>query len=223
MAISRKNIRDSIQVNCGTDWILKNRIEESIINDQIDDELELLAGNIGGLETDYTLTATADQLYIDLPDDVMMVRNVWYDYTSGSDWGTQLTEITPSDVTGNVANLPDIYTDIESGTPDSYFLVGRNVVGGKKLYFDKKPSAVTIRIIYWKWPSGVTSDTGDLEISRLWGKVLKHKISMNLLSTDGNKALSYRHQSELYNEALRVANETSERSYLNQKTRFSDI
>lgn len=220
--MDRQNLRDSISVICGVQWLQRHRITDAIINDMIDDELMLLAGNLKALETDYTVTATDGQIYIDLPSNVMMIRNVWYDYTANSDWGTKLTEIHPSDMSGVVGDFPDYYSEMEVGSPTSYWLYGINLASGKKLYFNKKPDAVTIRIIYLKWPDTITDDTTAMEISMLWGKLIKHKIAMNLLANDPDRAMLYRHQEKLYQEAMVVGNEMAEQDHLNMRTGFTD-
>ncbi len=224
MSISRKNIRDSIKAHLGVKWLLDRDIRDPQLNDYISDEIEELIGDIGAFEKDYTTTATANQAYITLPDDVMQVRNVYYDYKDNSDWGVQLTEITPSDLSGYIPGVSEhYYTEEDRGTPTSYFLLGRNVVGEKKLYFDKLPDAVTVRIIYWKWPESITNDTDALELTKLWGKAIKHKVLMNLLATDPKRTMDYGNQLRAYEKVMAVINERSQRSFIKAQARFHDV
>jgi len=213
--MTKANIRESVQARVGVDWLAKHGIEDSVIDDIIVDEYHKLIADTGLLEGEYTTTTDGTNPYVEIPESVVLVKRLHYDYTAGSDWGDLLEEVSPLEADG----------DIESGTPEFYWVQGMNRVGYSRLYFDKLPSSgVTIRALFLKWPDEISSDTSDLEIKRAWAKVIKHIVTANvcLLGAGNDKMALHRFEMTQYYDSLRVANSVSNTTPYGTTSKYRD-
>lgn len=169
--MTKANIRESVIGKLGAEWVSFNQIENNVIDDMIVDEYEELIGKTMLLEGTYTGTGDGTNPYIEVPDKILLVKRVHYDYTSGSDEGDLLTEISPMEFTGE-------YTGED---PEYYWLQGMHRVDRQRIYFNEIPSATkTIRALFYKFPDDISSDTAELEIKRLWAKAVKHIVTANV-------------------------------------------
>lgn len=169
--MTRKDIRDFIFVTLGSDWMARNSFTKNYVNDMIWDEIDELIADTHLLEGEYTGTTDGTNNYMEINENIFMVRRVHYDYTDGSDLGDLLEEITPLEIDGT----------LESGVPTYYWLQGMHRYDRQRLYFDTLPeSGITVRALFYKFHNDITDDTTTLELKRLWGKAIKHIIIAQL-------------------------------------------
>ena len=93
--MTKIEMRNSIKTLCGVRWLNANTIENDFIDDQIIDEIEELVGATRFLEGEYTGTASTTNNYLEINENIMIVRRVHYDYTANEDLGAFLDEVTP--------------------------------------------------------------------------------------------------------------------------------
>ena len=174
--MTRKDIRDAVIARVGADWVDRNGIQKSTIDDLIFDEYEKMVGDTNILEGQYSGTTDGTNPYLEINESIMLVKGVWYDWTVASDWGTQLVE----------ASILDPNGDYETGDPTSYFIQGMHRVNKQRLYFDNIPeSGKTVRAIFYKWPDTLSSDATVMELKKLWGKALK-EVVISMVCNMGN-------------------------------------
>ena len=174
--MTRKDIRDAVIARVGSDWIDRNDIQKTTIDDLIFDEYEKMVGDTNILEGQYSGTTDGTNPYLEINENIMLVKGVWYDWTVADDWGTQLKE----------ASILDPNGDYETGDPTSYFIQGMHRVNKQRLYFDNIPEAgKTVRAIFYKWPDTLSSDATVMELKKLWGKALK-EVVISMVCQMGN-------------------------------------
>ena len=174
--MNKADIRDAVIARIGSDWIDRNAIQKTTIDDLILDEYEKMVGDTMVLEGQYSGTTDGTTPYLEINENIMLVKGVWYDWTAADDWGTRLTETSILDPTG----------DYEDGDPVSYFIQGMHRVNKQRLYFDNIPEAgKTVRAIFYKWPDTLSSDSTVMELKRLWCKALK-EVVISMVCNMGN-------------------------------------
>ena len=169
--MTRKEIRDFVFSTLNSNWMARNAFTRDYVNEMIWDEIDALIADTHILEGEFTGTTDGTNNYLEVNENIFMVRRVHYDYTAGSDLGDLLEEITPIEIGGT----------LESGTPIYYWVQGMHRYNRQRLYFDTLPEAgITVRALFYKFHNDITSDTQTLELKRLWGKAVKHIIIAQL-------------------------------------------
>jgi len=213
--MTRKDIRDFVFKTLNSNWMAKNDFTRDYVNEMILDEIDQLVGKTKILEGEYTGTTDGTNPYLEINENIFMVRRVHYDYTAGSDFGDILEEITPLEIDG----------DMESGEPTYYWVQGMHRYDRQRLYFDTIPEAgITVRALFYKFHDDISSDSSTLEIKRLWVKAIKHKIVGQLAiagdpKRDGLANLSI----DLYKETLRTINDIPKQGLTGTTSVYRDI
>lgn len=218
--MTKADIRTSIQARLGIEWCARNGIEPSVIDDLIFDEYEKLVGDTRTLEGSYTGVTDGINPYMEVNDDIMVVKGVWYNYAAGSDWGTRLTEISPLVLDGV----------LDSGDPEYYWIQGMHRVNRQRIYFNKLPAVgVTVRAIFFKWPDISTVDTDPMEIKRLWTKAIKHIVTAHIcnmgrtVQENNLKRGMMAFEMEQYSSTMKVINEIPKRPYASSTVEYRDM
>jgi hypothetical protein len=218
--MTRAEIKESIQARLSPEWCARNGIEPSVIDDLITDEYEKLVADTKVLEGSYTGVTDGVNPYMEINENIMLVKGVWYDYTAGSDWGARLEEITP-------LIIDDV---LDSGDPDCYWIQGMHRNNSQRLYFNKLPAAgVTVRALFFKWPDAITDDNTTIEIKRLWTKAIKHNIVAHLcnmgktVQENNLKRGLMAFELEQYAQTMKVINEMPKRPYSQATVEYRDL
>jgi len=205
-----KELYDEIVAVLGPAWMQRQGIEKETIFSSIDDELVM--ADPGLLQGEFTGSGDGTNPYLEIDDSLAVVRRVHYGFTSGSDWGDLLEEISPLEETG----------DIGSGDPTGYWVQSMLRYNKQRIYFDKIPSSsITIRVLFIKWPdSYAEGDT--IEFQRLWAKIIKHGVITDFLAKDQRRIGEYNHHLMKKKEAKTQANNLKAMKGTGMTTRFTD-
>lgn len=181
--LTYKTLYDEVQSILGARWMINNNLEKETVQTAIEDEIHLMISDTGLLEGEFTGSGDGTNPYLEINESLAIVKRVHYGFTSGSDWGDILQEITPLHETG----------DIGSGNPTMFWLQSMHRYNHQRIYFDKIPSAsVTIRVLFWKWPDDY-ADADIVEFKRLWAVYIKSNVISTFLSRDVKRSQEYAH------------------------------
>ncbi len=218
--MTKANIRESVQIRLGLEWITFNGIENTTIDDMIVDEYEKLIGDTKLLEGTFTVTGNGTLPYVEVAEKIFLVKRLHYGYTANSDAGDILTEISPLEFTGEYSSGSD---------PGYYWLQGMHRVGKQRIYFDQIPaSGITIFALFYKFPDDRSGDNTTLEIKRLWAKAVKHIVAANVALIGRNKEQvmmrkpAHDFEMQQYNDTMRVINEIPKYPLTNATAVFTD-
>jgi len=213
LTLTLKNLYDEISSVLSPGWMISKNIEQETLDTFIEDEINLLAGDTGLLEGEFTGTGDGTNPYLEVNESLAVVRRVHYGFTSGSDWGDRLQEITPISETG----------DIGSGEPTAFWVQSMHRYNRQRVYFDKIPATTaTIRILFYKWPD-VYSSNEVIEYKRLWASVVKYGVIASFLVKDIRRRDEYKHYLMKKNEAKAAVFKVKNMQGFGLTTEFFDV
>ena len=213
--MTRKDIRDFVFTTLNSSWMARNEFTRDYVNEMIWDEIDALIADTNILEGEFTGTTDGVNPYMEVNENIFMVRRVHYDYTAGSDYGDKLEEISTLETSG----------DLEGGEPTYYWVQGMHRYNRQRIYFDTLPEAgVTVRALFYKFHDSITDDTTTLELKKLWIKAVKHIITAQLaLAGDPQRnALGNLHMG-LYQKTMKTINNVPKRAYVGTTTVYRDL
>jgi len=213
--MTRKDIRDFVFATLNSDWMARNQFTKDYVNELIWDEIDQLVGKTRLLEGEYTGTTDGTNPYLEINENIFMVKRVHYDYTAGSDYGDLLEEVSPGEING----------EIESGEPTYYWVQGMHRYNRQRLYFDTLPEAgITVRALFYKFHDSISDDTSTLEIKRLWGKAIKHKIVGQLaIAGEPQRNGLANLQIDLYKETMQTINDIPKQGLVGTTSVYRDL
>ncbi|MGR3218208.1 MAG: hypothetical protein ACUZ8H_00130 [Candidatus Anammoxibacter sp.] len=182
VTLTLKNLYDETVSILGSRWIANEQIEKETIETFIEDEMNLLAGDTGLLEGEFTGTGDGTNPYLEVNEELAVIRRVHYNYVTGK-WGDALQEISPLHETGKIG----------TGDPTAFWVQSMHRYNRQRIYFDKIPAtASVIRILFWKWPDDYASND-IIEYRRLWASVVKYGVVASFLVKDIDRKDEYKH------------------------------
>ena len=213
--MTRKEIRDFVFATLNSNWMARNSFTRDYVNEMIWDEIDELIAETHLLEGEYTGTTDGTNPYLEVNENIFMVRRVHYDYTAGSDLGELLEEISPNEINGT----------LESGTPTYFWVQGMHRYNRQRIYFDTLPEAgITVRALFYKFHDDISSDTQTLELKRLWAKAIKHIIiaQLALAGEPQRNALGNLHMG-MHQKAMKNIHNVPKRGLIGTTTVYRDI
>jgi len=212
--LTLKELYDGIVELIDPVWMHRNSLEKKTVLNLIDDEMQNIVAETAVLEGEFTGSGDGSSQYLEINENLAIVRRVHYDYTSGSDWGDLLDEVTPLYQEGKVVAV---------GDPEKYWVQGMHRYNKQRIYFDKIPaSGKTIRVLFYKWAD--VYDEGDtLEFRRLWATAIKYAVAATCIVRDPEKAKQYNHFMFKHQESMQKINKLQASELTGQLTGFHDV
>ena len=213
--MTRKEIRDYVFATLSSGWMSRNAFTRDYVNKMIVDEIDALIADTHLLEGEFTGTTDGTNNYMEVNENIYMVRRVHYDYTAGSDLGDLLEEVTPNEINGT----------LESGVPTYYWVQGMHRYNRQRIYFDTLPEAgVTVRALFYKFHDDISTDSQTLELKNLWGKAIQHIIIGQLaLAGDPPKQGLGTLQMGMHQKTMKTINNVPKRGLVGTTSVYRDL